>query len=216
MDAVTQNFDLFVSGYLKSLVICAWGLVGSLLWGTVLAMAYISPTAPLRAFAATYVTVFRNAPLPVVLFFLAFGIPELGINVDYYTFAVAGLILYSASYVCEVIRAGINSVPAGQAEAGRAIGLSFFPLLRLIILPQSYRAIVSPMGSIIMAIFKDSAIVGAFGVGGDLFSVSDTLTSAQGFANFPILTGVAVGYLMITLPTAGVIRLVESRVKVAR
>jgi glutamate transport system permease protein len=216
MDAITDNLPLFVSGYRTSLLIAVLGMVGSLLVGTVVAIFRVSPLAPLRAFGTAWVNVLRNCPLTVVLFFIAFGLPEIQINGSYYVFGIAALIIYTSSFVCEALRSGINAVPAGQAEAARAIGLSFPRTLLSVVLPQAFRTVVPPLGSVLIAMFKNSAIIGAFGVSGDLFAVGESLTGAQGYAAFPVLTGVAVGYLCITLPAAGMMTLLERRVAIHR
>jgi len=216
MEAVTGNLDLFVSGFLRSLGICLAALVGSLLLGTVIAACRVSPVPPLRAAGTWWVTIFRNTPLSVVLFFCAFGLPELGINRSFWFFGVLGLVLYTSAFVCEAIRSGINSVSAGQAEAARSIGLGFLPTLRFVVLPQALRTVVPPLGSVVIAMFKNSAVVGAFGVGGDLWSTGQTLTSAQGFATLPVFIGVAAFYLAITLPSGALLQVIERRVAIAR
>jgi len=216
MEAVTGNLDLFFSGFLRSLGICLIAMVGSLLLGTVIAGCRVSPVPPLRAFGTWWVTTFRNTPLSLVLFFCAFGLPELGINRSFYFFGVLGLILYTSAFVCEAIRSGINSVSPGQAEAARSIGLGFLPTLRFIVLPQALRTVVPPLGSVIIAMFKNSAVVGAFGVGGDLWSTGQTLTSARGFATLPVFLGVAAFYLAITLPAGALLQVIERRVAIAR
>ena len=216
MDAITSNLDLFWSGFLRSLTICLWGAVGSLLLGTTIAACRVSPVAPLRVFGTAWVTLIRNCPLTVVLFGFAFGLPEIGINADFYTFGVAGLVIYTSAFVCEGLRSGINSVSAGQAEAARAIGLTFTQSLTQIVLPQAFRTSIPPVGSVIIAMFKNSAVVGAFGVGRDLYSVGETLTSAQGYAALPVLTGVAIGYLLITLPAGVSLGVLERKVAIVR
>ena len=216
MEGVTDNLDLFWSGFLRSLGICLWGMVGSLLLGTVIASFRVSPIPSLRWFGTAWVTVIRNCPLTVVLFFFAFGLPEIGINRTYYVFGVSALIVYTSAFVCEAVRAGIISVPPGQAEAARAIGLKFGQSLTQIILPQALRTSVPPVGSVIIAMFKNSADVGAFGVGGDLYAVGKNLTSAQGYATLPVLTGVAIAYLCITLPAGAILAFIERKVAIAR
>lgn len=216
MDVLVDNFDLFLSGFLGSLRIVVYTLGGSLVLGAVLAMMRVSPVAPLRQFGAGYVSVVRNSPLTVMLFFTAFVLPELGFNRPFFQLGVVGLSLYTAAFVCEAIRSGINAVSAGQAEAARAIGLTFGQSLGSVIMPQALRTVVPPLGSVIIAMVKNSAIVGAFGVGGDLFSVANRLTSAQGLAALPVLTGVLVGYLAITLPMATALARIEDRVAIAR
>jgi glutamate transport system permease protein len=216
LDAVTDNLDLFWSGYLRSLGICLWAMVGSLVLGTLIASFRVSPIASLRAFGTAWVTVIRNCPLTVVLFFFAFGLPEIGINRSYYFFGVSALVVYTSAFVCEALRAGINAVSAGQAEAARAIGLTFTQSLGQVVLPQAFRTSVPPLGSVIIAMFKNSAVVGAFGVGQDLFSVGKNLTSAQGYDALPVLTGVAIAYLCITLPAGAILALIERKVAIVR
>ena len=216
MNAVTDNLDLYWDGFLRSLGICLWGLVGSLVLGTLVATFRVSPVGPLRALGTAWVTLIRNCPLTVVLFFFAFGLPEVGLNGSYYAFGLSALVIYTSAFVCEALRSGINAVPAGQAEAARAIGLRFTQTLTQVVLPQAFRTSIPPVGSVLIAMFKNSAVVGAFGVGRDLFSVGESLTSAQGFAALPVLTGVAVGYLLITLPAGALLAVLERRMAIIR
>jgi len=216
MDVLLDNFDLFVGGFLGSLKIIAYSLVLALLLGAVLAMMRVSPVAPLRTFGSLYVSVVRNSPLTIMLFFTAFVLPELGFNRPFFQLGVLGLSLYTAAFVCEAIRSGINAVPAGQAEAARAIGLTFGQSLATVVMPQALRTVVPPLGSVVIAMMKNSAIVGAFGVGGDLFAVGKRLTSAQGFAVLPVLVGMLLGYLLITLTTAALLSRLESKVAILR
>lgn len=216
MDVVADNIGLYWSGFLKTLQICFYAAVGSLALGTVLGAFRVSPLPPLRWVGTSWVTVFRNCPLTVVLFFVAFGLPEIGVNGAYFWFGVSGLVLYTSAFVGEAVRSGINSVPAGQAEAARALGLTFTQSLGTVVLPQALRSVVPPLGSVIIAMIKNSAIVGAFGVGGELFSVGARLTSAQGFAALPVLTGVALGYLAITIPAGIVLAVLERKMALSR
>ncbi len=216
MEAVTENLDLYWSGFLRSLGICLWAMVGSLALGTVIASCRVSPIPALRGFGTSWVNLVRNCPLTVVLFAIAFGLPEIGINASYYVFGVTALILYTSAFVCEALRSGINSVAPGQAEAARAIGLTFTQSLTQIVLPQAFRSSVPPLGSVIIAMFKNSAVVGAFGVGQDLWSVGRNLSSAQGYEALPVYTGVAIGYLVITLTAGLLLGVAERRVAIAR
>jgi glutamate transport system permease protein len=215
MTIIFDNFALFRDGFLGTLVICLYAAVGSLLLGTVIASFRVSPLPPLQWFGTSWVNVFRNCPLAVVLFAVAFGLPEIGINGSYFWFGVTGLILYTSAFVCEAVRAGINSVSPGQAEAARAVGLTFTQSLSLVVLPQALRSVVPPLGSVIIAMIKNSALVGAFGVGGELFSVADSLSGA-GTSGLTALVGIAVAYLLITIPAGLLLGVLERRVAVAR
>ena len=216
MDIIVDNIGLYRDGLLKTLQICLYAAIGSLLLGTVIATFRVAPIPPLRAIGTSWVTVFRNCPLTVVLFLCAFGLPEIGINGAYFWFGVTGLVLYTSAFVCEAVRSGINAVPPGQVEAARAIGLTFTQSLHAVILPQALRSVVPPLGSVIIAMIKNSAIVGAFGVGGELFSVQARLTGAQGLDLIPVLLGVAAGYLLLTIPAGLALGVIERRTAVAR
>jgi glutamate transport system permease protein len=216
VDIILDTIGLYRDGLLSTLQICLYAAIGSLTLGTVIATFRVSPFPPLRATGTAWVTVFRNCPLTVVLFFCAFGLPELGINGAYFWFGITGLVVSTSAFVCEAVRSGINAVAPGQVEAARAVGLTFAQSLRDIVLPQALRSVVPPLGSVNIAMVKNSAIVGAFGVGGDLFSVQARLTSAQGLALIPVLLGVAAGYLIITIPAGLALGVIERRVAVVR
>jgi glutamate transport system permease protein len=216
MEAITDNLDLYWNGLIKTLQICLFSAIGSLILGTIIAAFRVSPVPPLRWVGTSWVNTFRNCPLTVVLFFVAFGLPEIGINGTYFWFGVAGLVLYTSAFVCEAIRSGINAISAGQAEAARSIGMTFGQSLRIVVLPQALRTVVPPLGSVIIAMIKNSAIVGAFGVGGDLFNAGITLTGAQGYAALPALGGVAIGFLLITIPAGIFLGFLERKVAIAR
>src|SRR5262245_48902598 len=117
----------------------------------------VAPTPVLQAAGAVYVTVVRNTPLTLVLAFCTLGLSDtLGLTfsstpgTNSFWLVVVGLSAYTATFVCETLRSGINTVPIGQAEAARAIGLTFFQSLRLILLPQAFRAVVAPLGSVML------------------------------------------------------------------
>jgi glutamate transport system permease protein len=219
MSVLWDNLDLFARGFWLTLQVCILSAIGAVLVGTVVAVLRISPVPPLRWLGTAYVTVFRNAPLTVVFFFAAFGLPALGSNAEflnvpglnllfsrldydlpYFRFALFALSLYTGAFVCEALRAGINAVPAGQAEAARAIGLTFSQNLRYVVLPQAWRAAIVPLGSVIIAMIKNSAIAGFFGLVGDLSQTGYDLVIARGEAVLPVFVGISIGFLILTMP----------------
>jgi glutamate transport system permease protein len=214
-----DRFDVFAGGFWITFQLCLLSAVGALLIGTVVAVLRLSPLAPLRAAGTAYVTLFRNIPLTVVFFFAAFALPELGSGADflripgldaifprlgldlpYFRFAIIALSLYTGAFVCEALRSGVNAVDPGQAEAARAIGLTFTQNLRFVILPQAWKYAVVPVGTVIIAMLKNSALAGFFGVIGDLSSAADTLTSQEGLPVVPVFLGISIGYLIMTVP----------------
>lgn len=235
MDVLIDNADVFVSGFWLTLQLCVLSATGALLIGTIVAAMRVSPVPSLRWAGATYVTLVRNLPLTIVFFLTSFGLPELasnadflripglssvfdrlGIDLPYFRFAVIALSVYTAAFVCEAIRSGINAVPAGQAEAARSLGLTFRQNLLFIVLPQAWRAAIVPLGSVIIAMIKNSALAGAFGVTGELFSSGQNLTSSGGNPIVPVFIGISIGYLIMTVPLGIFIDRVENRRAVAR
>jgi glutamate transport system permease protein len=235
MSVIIDNLDVFVSGFWVTLQLCLLSAIGALILGTVVVVMRISPVAPLRAVGTAYVTVFRNMPLTVVFFFAAFALPalgtraeilkipglttvfsRLGIDLPYFRFAIIALSVYTGAFVCEALRSGINAVAAGQAEAARAIGLTFTQNLRHVILPQAWKAAVVPLGSVIIAMIKNSAIAGFFGVAGDLSNSAQALITTGGQPAIPVLTGISVFFLVMTVPLGMLLDRLESRRAVAR
>lgn len=234
MEVFTERFGVFWDGYVGTIQMVVLTAIGALIIGTLLAMLRISPLPPLRAAGTAYVTIFRNVPLTVVMFFAAFGLPLLGSNADflripgltslfgplgtdlpYFRFATIALTAYTSAFVCEALRSGINAVPVGQAEAARSLGLTFGQNLRHVVLPQAWRAAIVPLGSVIIAMIKNSALASAFGVIGTLMGVVDTLVSQEVYDAQPVFLGVVIGFLTLTIPLGLLLDLVERSQKKA-
>lgn len=211
MSVIIDNLPLFGEGMLRTLSICLWGGLGALVLGSLLAVCSVTPVPILNRIGTGWVATMRNVPLAVVLFFFAFGLPEIGVRGSYFWFGTSALAVYTAAFVCEALRSGINAVPIGQAEAARALGVGFGRTLSQILLPQAFRAAVPPLANTTIAMIKDSALVGAIGVGGDLFSVADTLAATRGLDVIPVLAGVVIGYLLIIAPTSALFSLAERK-----
>ena len=215
MHVVVDHFDLYWHGFAKTLGICLWAGTGALVLGTLLAAFRVSPVPPLRWTGTAYVTLVRNCPLTVVLFFVAFGLPEVGVRQSYYRFAVGGLIVYTAAFVCEAVRSGINAVPNGQAEAARAIGLDFRQTLGSIVLPQAFRTVVPPLGNVWIALAKNTSIAAGFAVT-DLAAALQRLANQNADQLLTVFLAIVAAYLVITLPSAWLIGVIERRTAILR
>ncbi|PRY48760.1 amino acid ABC transporter membrane protein 1 (PAAT family) [Geodermatophilus tzadiensis] len=216
MQFLSDNSDLLWSAFLTTLSLAVVSGLCALVLGTVLAAMRVSPVPPLRGLATFYVEVFRNTPLTVVFFFLAFGIVQIDLQFpSRFLTAVAALSLYTAAFVCEALRSGINSVPAGQAEAARALGLTFGQSLRQVVLPQAFRTVVPPLGNVWIALAKNTSIAAGFAVT-DLTAALQRLANANADQLLAVFAAVVAGYLVITLPSAWLIRVVETRVAIVR
>jgi glutamate transport system permease protein len=201
------NVDVYVTGFLWILKLTAAATVGALVLGIMLAAMRVSPVPVLRIFGAAWVNIFRNTPLTLIVFFCYFGLfSTLGlsladdIDLNNYWLGVVGLSVYTAAFVCEAIRSGINTVSAGQSEAARAIGMTFFQNLTLIILPQAGRAVIAPLGSTFIALAKNATIVGTIGLAESSNAMKE-LINANGDQVIPIFLIFAGTFAAVLIPT---------------
>jgi glutamate transport system permease protein len=215
MGAVLDNLPLYLEGFRTTLALTLVSGVAALLFGTAIAALRLSPIAPLRLVGAGYVEIVRNTPLTLVFFFVVFVLPRLGAIFPFFVSALVALSVYTAAFVCEAVRSGINSVGLGQSEAARSIGLTFGQSLRLIVLPQALRSVVPPLISVFIALTKNSSIAGVFFVG-ELFNVGRRLATDNPDAVVAVLLGVAFFYLLITVPAGVLAARLERRVAFAR
>jgi glutamate transport system permease protein len=216
------NVDAYVTGFLWILKLTAAATVGALVLGVVLAAMRVSPVPVLRAFGTAWVNIFRNTPLTLIIFFCYFGLfSTLGlsladdIDLNNYWLGVIGLSVYTAAFVCEAIRSGINTVPAGQAEAARAIGMSFRQTLTIIILPQAGRAVIAPLGSIFIALAKNSTLVGLIGLA-ESSSAMKQLINENGSQVIPIFLLFAGTFAVVLIPTGYAFGWLANRLAVKR
>ena len=215
MDAIIEYLPRIIDGFLMTLRLLVIAGLGALVLGTLIAAMRISPVAALRWFAVGFTELFRNIPLTLILFFCATVLPYLQVRFDYTTFALIGLTLYTSPFVAEAIRSGVNGVPMGQAEAARAIGLSFTGVVGLIVLPQAVRMVIPPLINVLIALTKNTSVAGAFAVT-ELFATSRQLINLRGDATISFLIGVAVLYLLITIPLGQFANRLEKKVAVLR
>jgi glutamate transport system permease protein len=211
---LTDNGSLFLQAFANTVKLFLLAGAGALVWGTVLAVCRVSPVPALRAFGTGYVNLLRNTPLTLVFFFVAFGFPYLQINFDFFIFAVIALVSYTSAFVCEAIRSGINTVPKGQAEAARSIGLTFTQGLRYVILPQAVRAVVPPLTSVANALLKNTTIAAGFSVA-EAGSIRANLSEL----GYPVLNGllwVVIGFLILVIPLTVIQHQLERRWRVSR
>ena len=215
MQFFIDNFGLLTSAFLTTLSLSLLAGVLAVVLGTLLAAMRVSPVLPLRGLATFYVETFRNTPLTVVFFFMIFGLPQIDFVIGFFPGAVLSVGLYTAAFVCEAIRSGINAVAPGQAEAARAVGLTFGQSLREIVLPQAFRTVVPPLGNVLIAMVKNTSIAAGFSVT-ELSSTLPRLVNADAGDLLLVLLGVVIGYMLITLPMAFVVHRLERRVAILR
>ncbi|MET7369687.1 amino acid ABC transporter permease [Streptomyces sp. NPDC005566] len=217
-----EGYDL-LGAFWVTVKLTVYSALGSLIWGTLLAGMRVGPVPLMRGFGTAYVNVVRNIPLTVIIVFASLGLFQTlqvtlggGDNFEVINFrlAVLALALYTAAFVCEALRSGINTVPAGQAEAARALGLSFTQVLRLIILPQAFRSVVNPLANVLIALTKNTTVAAAIGVVEAAFLMKDMIEAE---AQLILISAIfAFGFICLTLPTGLLLGWVSKKVAVKR
>lgn len=197
--------------------------IGSLIWGTALVAMRVSPVPLMRAFGTAYVNLVRNTPLTVVIVACSFGLNQTlqvtlgGDDFEQIGFrlAILGLTAYTGTFVCEALRSGINTVPAGQAEAARALGMNFTQVLTLVILPQAFRAAITPLANVLIALTKNTTVAAAIGATEAALLMKEMIEN-EAQALFTVFGIFAFGFIVLTLPTGLVLGWAAKRLAVKR
>jgi len=212
---ITDHLDLWGEALWGTLVLFFGGGLIALVLGLIVGAARVSPVPVARAVGGIYVNWIRNTPLTLVMFFFAFCLPILvGERMNYTLLAVVALGVYTATYVAEALRAGINTVPVGQAEAARAIGLNFGQVMRYVVLPQATRSVVPPMMSVLIALMKNTTVAAGFSVV-NLGTIRADL-SEDGENALAVLLWVMVVFVALVLLLGWLQRYLENKWRIAR
>ncbi|AJW39324.1 Glutamate transport system permease protein gluC [Rhodococcus sp. B7740] len=217
--------DQLIDAFLSTIYLTLASLVGALVIGTIIATMRVSPIPIARGIAATYVTIFRNTPLTLIILFTSFGLYQtMGVSLasepsstflddNNFRLAILGLSVYTASFVAESLRSGINTVPVGQAEAGRSLGMTFTQNISIVVLPQAFRAVVGPLGSVVIALTKNTTIASVIGVAEASFLMKNMIENEA--AIFVVGGIFALGFMILTLPTGLLFGYISKRLAVS-
>jgi glutamate transport system permease protein len=201
--------------------------VGAMVIGTLVAVCRISPVRVLRGLGLAYVTLIRNTPLTLIVFFCVAALyVQMGLRLapedsptslvdNNVRFALVGLIVYHAAFVAEALRSGVNTVPAGQAEAARAIGLPFGLSLTQVILPQAFRGAIAPLGNVLIALTKNTTVVATVGVAEASYLMRNMIEFRSSLL-IPIFVIMATGFVILTLPIGVLFTRMSERLAVRR
>jgi glutamate transport system permease protein len=214
MQALIDNLDPLLRALGTTVMITLVAGVAALVLGTLVTIARVSPVPVLRGAAFAYVQFFVNVPLLALLLLAVFALPDAGLIMPLTTTAVVVLAVYEAAYVAEAVRSGVNTIPPGQLEAARALGLRLPQILRLVVVPQALRAVVQPLGNVMIALVMNSALAATVGV--------VELTSAVNKVNLveaqpiPIFAGAGLVYMAIALAIGLAAGRIEKKVAISR
>ncbi|HEU4360617.1 MAG TPA: amino acid ABC transporter permease [Mycobacterium sp.] len=206
----TEYWGQIFAAFAVTVGLTALSGIGALILGTGLAAMRLAPVPVLNWVGGGYVHLVRNTPLTLILLFCSFGLAQtLGLTLvdprsptsiddSNFRLAAVGLAVYTAAFVCETVRSGVNTVPLGQVEAARSLGLSFAQNLRIILLPQAFRAVITPLGSVFIALAKNTTIVSAIGVGEAALLMKTMIENTAALLSVGAIF--AAGFVILTLP----------------
>ncbi len=226
MEIFTEYRGQIFEAFWTTIQLTVFSAIGALILGTALAAMRLAPVPMLNWIGTSYVNVVRNTPLTLIILFCSFGLSQtLGITLvdsesltsiedSNFRLAVLGFTVYTAAFVCETVRSGVNTVPLGQAEAARSLGLTFAQNLRIVLLPQAFRAVIIPLGSVLIALTKNTTIASAIGVAEAALLMKEMIENTAALVT--VGTIFMLGFVILTLPTGLFFGWLGKRMAVAR
>ncbi len=221
MGELFAEFNIFAA-FGMTILLTFFAAIGSLVLGTLIAVMRVSPVALFQKVGAFYVNTVRNTPLTLIIIAsnivmvvnLGFSFSDDFVR-NNIIWSIIGLSVYHAAFVCEALRSGVNTVPQGQAEAARSIGLTFGQSLKEVLLPQAFRGAITPLGNTLIALTKNTTVATAIGVA-EVSGVMKSMQEARADLAIPILLIVAIGFVILTLPMGILTSHLSSRLAVKR
>ncbi len=205
---LTSNFDIFMQGFFNTIKISVIGLACSFVLGVIVAVMRIAPFKILNFFGTCFVEFIRNIPLIIIIFFFYFGLSSY-VDLSGFVAGTIGLSIYTASFIAEAVRAGIQSVDKGQMEAARSSGLTYIQTMRLIILPQAIKIVIPPIGNQFINLIKNTSILTVV-AGGELMYFGDIIAQ-KSFRIFDTYILVGMFFLVLTIPLSLLVNHLERR-----
>jgi glutamate transport system permease protein len=221
MGDILSQYDV-LGAFGLTIYLAFFSAIGSLILGTVVAVMRVSPVRVLQLLGTLYVNIFRNTPLTLLMVFSILGATFiLGINLapdsiddNVKRWAIVMLSVYHAAFVCEALRSGVNTVPAGQAEAARSVGMTFGQTMSHVILPQAFRGSIAPLGSTLIALIKNTTVAAVIGVAEAAGQMSEIIENEG--SSIGIFLIFAFGFVILTLPLGVLFTSMSRRLAVKR
>lgn len=211
-EIIIKTLPILLKGSVMTIELTVLAIVIGTSLGILLALMKLSKNKIIYAISSFYIWLFRGTPLLLQLFFFYYGLPFIGYKLSPFEAAVLGLGLNCGAYMAEIIRGGILSIDIGQFEASKALGFTYFNTMRKIILPQTFKVIIPPVGNEFIAMLKDTSLVSTI-------AMVELMRSAQQmyattFKPIEIFAAAAVLYLLMTTVFTGVFAIYEKRLSV--
>ena len=221
MGDILSQYDV-LGAFGLTIYLAFFSAIGSLVIGTIVAVMRVSPVHVLQLLGTWYVNIFRNTPLTLLMVFSILGATFiLGINLapdsiddNVKRWAIVMLSIYHAAFVCEALRSGVNTVPAGQAEAARSVGMTFGQTMSHVILPQAFRGSIAPLGSTLIALIKNTTVAAVIGVAEAAGQMSEIIENEG--SSIGIFLIFALGFVILTLPLGVLFTSMSRRLAVKR
>jgi glutamate transport system permease protein len=214
MDVISDNLPALLRGLRTTLGLTFWGFLLGAIIGTFIAILRVSPIRPMRRFASAYTSLMVNSPLLFLVVLAFYGIPKLGLLIDGFKSAALATGLYLGGYIAEALRSGFNTVPNGQAEAARAVGLTFGQVLWNIVLPQALRSSVAPLAVLLNASYRNVAVAGFIGVN-EVVKVGEDVGNETARQQ-PVFAFLFVVFIVLGLTTGALANWLDKKVEIRR
>ncbi len=210
-----RHLPEFRSGFFITCRLVAMSFVIAMGVGTIIAAFRVAPARALQRIGTVYVEFFRNIPLLVLIFIFFFGFPEV-FNIGPWVAGTLALGLYTSAYIAETLRSGVFAVGKGQIDASLSLGFTYRQTLQKVVLPQSFRTVIPPLGNLIIAMIKNSAILGASALAIPDLLKTGRITAALTANAHASFFWAALGYLILTVTATFIVRYLEKRLAIRR
>jgi polar amino acid transport system permease protein len=208
-DIVISRLPILLNATLKTIELTLMAIFLGTIIGLFVALIKISQKKPLVLIGTMYTWIFRGMPLLVQLFIIYYGLPSIGIEFTAHQAAIMGLSLCGGAYIAEIIRAGIQSIDKGQMEAAYSLGMSWQQAMFRVIIPQSFKRLIPPMGNEFITLLKDTSLVAVISMV-ELLRAAQTQASAT-FKPFEMYMTAGVIYLLLTTIFTIIFKKIEER-----
>jgi polar amino acid transport system permease protein len=206
---VVEFFPILLNGVALTIVVTIGSLLLSTVLGLLWALMRVSGIGILSGLSASVINVIRGIPIIVLLFYLYFVMPDLGVTLSALQAAILGLGIAYSAYQAENFRAGIEAIDKGQIEAAQSIGMGWWLTMRRVVLPQAVRIVLPPYGNVMIMMLKDSSQASTITVAE--LALQGKLIASSTFKNTSVFTLVALMYLTMSIPLILLVRHFEKR-----